>query len=192
MNSRPWILGLWLAGTAAAFAPVAAAAPKPIARYTAFAVDMSGRARGVNTATVDIVIERWSTDEERARLAGALKEGGSDALLKALQKVEPRVGYVSTSGSLAYPLRFAHQTTMASGSQRVLLGTDRRMSFLELQGARTMDYPFMIIDIRFGPDGKGQGKLLPVARVRYDPDDVVEIENYDAEPVRLTSVKKAD
>jgi hypothetical protein len=166
---------------------------KPIAEYRAFAVDLNGRVRGASSGTVDIVIERWSTDDEAKRLGDALKEGGSDSLLKTLQKVKPRVGYISTPGSLAYDLRFARQQTMADGSRRLLLGTDRRMSFFEVSRAsRTTDYPFLIIDIRFGPNGEGQGKLLPVARVQYDPDDVVEVENYNAMPVQLTSVKPVD
>ena len=48
---------------------------------TAFAVDASttpGRLRssGARSGTVDVTIERWSTDEERKSLQGARKEGG--------------------------------------------------------------------------------------------------------------------
>jgi hypothetical protein len=191
MTFRPGILGLFAAATLATLPPATHASEKakPVARYTAFAVDMSGRTRGAGTGTVDIVIERWSTPDEIKRLGDSLKEGGTDSLLKQLRKVEPRVGYISTAGSLAYPLRFAIQDSLASGGSRLLVGTDRRLGFFVLQGSRTVDYPFLVIEVRFGADGKGQGKLLPLARVEYDPDDVVRIENYDAEPVRLTSVR---
>ena len=194
MKYRPGILGLCMAAAVAALPPATHADEKhkPIAEYRAFAVDMNGRV-GASSTTVDIVIERWSSDEEAKRLGDALKEGGSDSLLKNLQKVKPRVGYISTPGSLAYDLRFAREQALPSGGRRLLLGTDRRMSFFEISRAsRTTDYPFLIIDIRFGPNGEGQGKLLPVARVQYDPDDVVEVENYNAMPVRLTSVKPVD
>ncbi|HEY3121901.1 MAG TPA: hypothetical protein VGL15_14850 [Vicinamibacteria bacterium] len=48
----------------------------------------------------------------------------------------------------------------------------------------------MLIDLRVGPDGKGEGKLLPLAKVTVNDDNVIEIENYAAEPVRLNSVRK--
>src|SRR5262249_115560 len=60
-----------------------ARADKPVERFTAFAVDMSAQARpGARTGTVDITINRWSTPEERRRLADALRENGPDGLLK--------------------------------------------------------------------------------------------------------------
>jgi hypothetical protein len=64
------------------------------------------------------------------------------------------------------------------------------MSFLELRDQpRTVDYPFMVIDIRLKADGKGEGKLVPLAKINTDRDHIVEIENYASEPVRLTSVE---
>jgi hypothetical protein len=167
-----------------------AADSRPAERFTAFAIDLNGRA-GRNTATVDIVIDRWSTQAERDRLLASLKEKGSDGLLKDLQKAD-EVGYIRTATSIGYPLRFAYQTPLPGGGQRVLIATDRRMSFLELtRSSRTRDYPFMIVELRIGPNGEGEGKLMPLARVTSYPDDVVEIENYQFQPVRLTNVKKA-
>jgi hypothetical protein len=177
-----------MAATAAALVPApAAAADKAIERFTAFAVKMGGT-RGATAGTVDIVIERWSTAAERDRMTAALREKGSDGLLDEMRNMDDRVGYIRTAGSLGYPLRFAHQVPLASGGRRLLLGTDRPVSFLD---TRRDLYPFMIIDIRLGPDGEGQGKLLPLARVKVHPDEVVEFEDYLIEPVRLTRVRKS-
>ena len=68
-------------------------------RFTAFAVSMPAGKAG----TVDIAIERWTTDAERQSLLDVLagtsfKAGGQDKLLRALQKVKPR------SGTSARPL----------------------------------------------------------------------------------------
>ena len=182
---------------AASFAFVAAAvlsgdtalAAQPVERLSALAVDMSNMSGTRNTGTVDIVIDRWTTDEERDQLRAALREGGADGLLKALKKVK-EVGRISSEGSLGYPLRFARQAASPSGGRRILLGTDRLISFLELRDQpRTVDYPFMVIDIRMDASGKGEGKLMPLARVTEDRDHIVEIENYASEPVRLTAVR---
>ena len=59
-------------------------------KFTAFAVDMSNTAPRVNTTTVDITINRWSTDAERDKLRETLSKG-QDALLSALEKL-PVVG----------------------------------------------------------------------------------------------------
>ena len=50
----------------AAMGPVLAA--KPIERLTAFAVDMSNAAGRTRAGSIDIVIDRWSTDAERDQL----------------------------------------------------------------------------------------------------------------------------
>jgi hypothetical protein len=94
---------------------------------------------------------------------------------------------------VGYPLRFAWQIPMPDGGKRIIVATDRPVSFLEAtSGARTMDYPFMLIDVRLGPDGKGEGKLMPVAKVSVNDEHVVEIENYASEPVRLTEVREVE
>jgi hypothetical protein len=166
---------------------------KPVEHLTAFAVDMSNLAGRTKAGTIDIVIDRWSTAAERDRLLAALKEGGTDALLRALQKVKDPAGYIRDPASVGYPLRFAWRVPMPDGGERIIVATDRPVSFLEAtSGARTMDYPFMLIDVRLGPDGKGQGKLIPLAKIAVDEEHVVEIENYASEPVRLTEVRRVD
>jgi hypothetical protein len=194
MRRVGWLLAasaLW-AGAALVGPVESVRAAKPAERLTALAVDMSNMSGAQNTATVDIVIDRWSTDAERDRLRAALREGGADGLLRALQKVK-QVGHISSGGSLGYPLRFARQIVSPSGGRRILIGTDRNISFLELRDQpRTVNYPFMVIDIRLDQSGKGEGKLMPLAKITEDRDHIVEIENYASEPVRLTSVHSSN
>jgi hypothetical protein len=43
--------------------------------------------------------------------------------------------------------------------------------------------------MRIGPDGKGEGKLVPRGKVTYNKGSrAIEIENYANEPVRLTKI----
>jgi hypothetical protein len=178
-----------IALVAVAVGTAPAAAAKPVEQLTAFAVDMSNMSRA-RTGTVDITIDRWSTDEERNRLTAALQEGGSEGLLRALQK-EKEVGRIRSTGSIGYPLRFAREIPISTGGRRIVLGTDRPVSFLErLNPTAISDYPFMVIDIRLNAKGEGEGKLMPLAKVTMNEDHVVEIENYASEPVRLTSVRR--
>jgi hypothetical protein len=167
-----------------------ASAAKPVEQLTAFAVDMSNMAGRTRTGTVDIIIDRWSTDAERDRLVAALREGGPDALLKALQKADD-LGRIRSTGSVGYPLRFAREIPISTGGRRIILATDRPISFFELTNQpRTTEYPFLIVDIRMSAKGEGEGKLLPLAKVTMNEDHVIEVENYASEPVRLSSVRK--
>ena len=166
-------------------------AAKPVMHLTAFAVDMSNMAGHTRAGTVDIIINRWSSDEERDTLRAALREGGTDSLLRALQKIKKPAGYIRSTGSIGYPLRFAREIPGSDGGRRIIVATDRYVSFLEATTQpRSMDYPFMLVDIRLGPDGKGTGKLMPLAKVTESEDHVVEIENYASEPVRLNDVRE--
>ena len=177
------------AGAALAWSGVALAA-KPVEELRAFAVNMSNVSAGGgrNAGTVDITINRWTTDAERDRLVDTVKEKGADGLLNALRKMD-EIGHIQSGGSLGYPLRFAREIKASDGGRRIIIGTDRRMSFLEVrEQPRTVDYPFMVIDIRLKADGKGEGKLMPLAKITEDRDHIVEIENYASEPVRLTGV----
>jgi hypothetical protein len=49
----------------------------------------------------------------------------------------------------------------------------------------------MVCEIRLGPDGKGDGRLVPAAKVTFDRGTrAIEIENFDTQPVRLTYVTR--
>jgi hypothetical protein len=178
---------------AAALAPPVKA-KDPVERLTAFAVDMSttpdARSSGARSGTVDVTIERWSTDEERKSLQGALKEGGPDLLLRQLQKIHDPAGQIHTPGRVGTPLRFAWQSPLPDGGRRIVVATDRKIGFFEaVNNTRTMDYPFLVLDIRLDAKGEGQGKLLPVARIEAGEEGVFNVETYASEPVRLTQVR---
>ncbi len=93
-----------LAGASGTAAP-GPAEDSAVLRLHAFAVDMSGGGR-TRAGALEIAIERWSTDEERARLRAILIESGGDALLSALQKVKPRARYIRTSTTLGSDIHY--------------------------------------------------------------------------------------
>ena len=165
-----------------------ASAADPVLSLTAHALnlDAPGRAR---TTTLQISFDRWSTDEERKSLLDTIIEKDPDALSGALQKM-PKVGRIRTTTSLGWDLHYARMEETASGGMRLIFATDRPMSFREAANAgRSTDYDVMVCEIRLGPDGKGDGRLVPAAKVTYDREKrAIEIENYNNQPVRLTQV----
>ena len=173
-------LSLFLAGGAMT------AAPKPIESFRAFAVGLGTGKAGI----IDIDIYRWSTDEEREALLTTLVEFGPDKLLDALEKIRPPVGYIRTPTSLSYDLYYARDNPAPDGGRRIVLATNRRVSFREAaNNTRSMQYQFTLIEIHLDKDGKGEGKLVPAAKVSWDKETKrIEIENYNALPVDLTTV----
>jgi hypothetical protein len=170
-------------------APGARAADKPVLHLTAFAVDLGGPTTRARSGTLDIVINRWSTPQEISNLKAILTEKGADGLLDAFQKMK-EVGHIRTPTSVGWPIHFAQQVTGSAG-RRIIVATDRPMSFWELMNRpRSADYEFLLAEIRIGADGKGQGTLVPAGRIDYDNEsNTLEVENYSTEPTRLTEVR---
>ncbi len=159
--------------------------------FTGFAINLNS---GPRTATVDIVIERWSTDAERDALLSILVEEkdpykANDQLLRALQRA-PKTGYIRTTQTLAWDLRYAHQNPLPDGGRRIVVATDRPIGFREAANqTRTMDYPFTIAEFRMGKDDRGEGKILAGTRLLVENKQLV-LENYGQQPVRFNEIRK--
>jgi hypothetical protein len=156
-------------------------------RFTAVAVDLD---RGSQTR-LNIVVNRWSSEAERQRLLKVVMTEGADKLLDALQDA-PKVGYIQTPGNLAWDLHFSARTKGADGGERVILATNRRMSFAELWSqSRTVDYPFTVIELRVNDSGDGDGTLSLATRVIPDKENnIITLENYDTQRIRLQQVHR--
>ena len=156
--------------------------------FTGFAINMNS---GPRTAVVDFTIERWSTDTERESLLEIItsEKNPTDKLLRALQKM-PKVGYIRTPNTLAWDLRYAHQTPLPDGGRRIVLGTDRPIGFAEARNQpRTIDYPFTIVEIRLDKDDKGEGKILAGTKIYVENKQIV-LENYGQQPVRFNEIRR--
>jgi len=175
---------------AALVAPGLALAQDGPITIDAVAVSMGGVTSRSGTMPITIHIDRWSTDQDAARLKDAVVEKGDDALMSALKKGKP-VGNLSATGHLGWDIHYAHQVALPGGGRRIVFATDRPMSFAErTSGARSSDYEYLVGEVRVGADGKGQGTLVPRANVMYDGENnTISIENYDSMPVRLTNVR---
>jgi hypothetical protein len=172
--------------------PTIHAAPRAstVERYVATAINM-GVPGPTGAGTVQMDIEKWSTDADHDRLKTVLIEQGPDKLLETLQKM-PRVGFIRTPNSIGYDLHYARRTATADGGERVVMMTDRYIGFWEAKNRpRTIDYPFTLIEMHIGPDGRGEGKLSLATKITVDKDsNEVVLENYASQPVQLTNVRR--
>ena len=155
--------------------------------YVASAVDMNRGAAG----TIEIAVNRWSSDKDRDKLMSVMMDKGPEKLLDALQDM-PRMGYFRAPGNLGWDIHFARKMPLPDGGERVVLVTDRRISFREARNMpRSIDYPFTVIELRLNGDGEGEGKMSLATKIVADKENnIVTLENYDISPVMLTSVKR--
>jgi hypothetical protein len=164
------------------------------------ALNFSNTGTGANQ-TIRINIDRWSTPSQRQHLITTfLEKGGQDALLKALDK-QPVFGRFNFPGyfgpdpnntmRLGTDIRYARNFSGEDGGRRIVIITSRIIGFREeVNQPRTTDYPFTLFEMRFGADGKGQGKLSYATKITFDKKkNNVELENYASEPVRLNNLE---
>jgi hypothetical protein len=181
---RGWALAL--AALVAAGGLAAAQTHGEQERFTAVAILSDEFSTGTDRVIIEIT--RWSTDAERTKLVTTLREKGSRTLLNELAKMRS-VGTIRTPDTLAYDLRYAHQTRGKDGGREIVLATDRPIAFWErVSGSRTLEYPFTLIHMQMGPDGKGTGTLSLETKIRA-AGNVIEAENYSTAPVRLTEIQ---
>ena len=143
---------------------------------------------GSGAGTVLIKVTRWSTEADRSRLLQALKTKGQDKLLDELQDMKS-VGTMRTPDSLAYDLRYAHQQPGEDGGRQIVLATDRPIGFWEAANRpRTIQYPFTIIQMQIGRDGKGKGTLSYATKI-VARKNAIELENFSTQPIMLTDIR---
>jgi hypothetical protein len=164
---------------------LAAQAPAVPVHFSAVAQDLD---RGL-AVPIRITINRWSPDAVRDKLMNVLMTRGAEQLLDALRDA-PTVGTIGTTTSLAWDLHFARATPGEDGGSRIILGTDRPISFSEQwNSSRTLDYPFTVIELHVDRDGAGEGTLSFATKLTRDAkNNTVVLENWGAQRVRLTQV----
>jgi hypothetical protein len=187
------VVSLWVAFFESASAQVP---PVPI-RMRAFAVNMTNVATGAN-GILEIVVDSWSSNAERQRLIKTMVENGQEKLLDALQHVpvKGRIRLPNWQGPdpnnyrLGWDLRYTWHEALPDGGERMMIATDRYMSFWELRNQpRTVDYPFTFIEIRFPKEGKGEGRMAVANQISFNKKkNVIELEQYSAGDVRLNEI----
>jgi len=146
-----------------------------VAQLEARAVSVSGI--DDDGGRVDIMIQRWSTDQELQRLRDALLHPDTPQLLAALHLQPRRIGIVLMPGIQAHGARartrtprnllFARQVVGPTG-RRVIAASDERLGLGEPPIEARKSVPeFSLLDIRLEPGGSGVGKVAGAADVTF-------------------------
>lgn len=166
--------------------PLSAGDDKVIESYSATITMLGGPGKG--PIPINILVYSITPDEDVARLINIMKTGGQDALVDAFDK-EPQRGRISPVGRLGNDLNYIRAIDTPKG--RILrMVSNRNMSFMELTNAgRSTDYPFGILELVIGSDGKIEGTAIGGAKLEVK-DNTLEVESYGIQPLRLMNLKK--
>jgi hypothetical protein len=149
-------------------------------------VDTSG-ARMSSTAYLTLHIAEYAEAEEIRGLVDVLAKEGQSGLEKALRDLDR--GWIRIGPNLGYPISVARSMETEAG--RVIRAvTDRPLQMFEVRrGLRSTDYPFGLIEITFGKEGKGEGRLIAAAKVEFDKEGKIEVTSLGTQPFRVMKVR---
>lgn len=162
-----------------------------VAQQTTFTGTAVIYGSGASTRTLNrsftLTINGRTSPEEASKYLRTLENGGQDALLREMESND--LGRFSLSGSVGQPLSAV--LVDRDGDETVIRAVFKRwIGFGELRrGLRSVDYPFGYVEVRIGSDGKGDGTIIPAARVRFRGGTTVEVEDFGTFPGRLMGVR---
>jgi len=159
----------------------------PPEAYSGVAIGTGGSVGG-KSVHFDFRITQYTTDEEVQNFAQLVKDKGTDALRRALEKEDKgRINVVGSTGNQIAVVRKRQQ-----GSDTVItIVTARTMPFIELYNSgRTTDYPFGFLQVTLNAKGEGTGQIMAAAKIRFDKKKgKYEIESYGNQYVKATNVR---
>ena len=168
------------------FVALAQDKPTPEA-YSGVAMGTGGSVGG-KTIQFDFRITQYTTDEEVQKFAQLVKEKGTDALRRALEKEDK--GRISAVGSTGNQIAVARKRQQGDDTI-ITIVTARTMPFVELyNNGRTTDYPFGFLQVTLNAKGEGTGQIMAAAKIRFDKKkEKYEIESFGNQYIKATNVR---
>ena len=146
---------------------------------------------GINTRTTSrtftMTINRRTSDADATRYLQTLQSGGQDDFSRAIESNE--LGRFSFDGHVGLPIN-AVLVDRDGDDTRIRVVFKRWVGFGELRrGTRSVDYPFTYVELRIDQNGRGDGMIIPAARVRSRGSNTLEVEDFGTFPGRLMGVR---
>ena len=189
-NWRGRLLTSLVVGTLATASTPSAQTAKKFETFTGTTVNLAVG----SGETLRMNVFQWSPETERDRILTAFQEKSGKELVDAVRSA-PSAGYLWTSESLGYTLRYAHHTSLPNGGERVVLLADRPLGswsgapWKASGQAGVPEYEFTVIELRLNRQGAGEGKMSLSAKVISDPEGkTLALDQYEAAPILLKGV----
>jgi hypothetical protein len=116
--------------------------------------------------SVKVIINRFSTDEERQQLIAAFKQGQSQGLVNALSKMDS-VGRIAITGTIGYDLAYIRLIRTPTG-RRIRFATNRLIRFGEAYAnsqSKAFDLTAGEFDLNDADKNKSTGVLYPASQL---------------------------
>jgi hypothetical protein len=159
----------------------------PPEAYSSVAIG-TGESVGGKSIQFDFRITQYTTDEGVQKFAQLVKDNGTNALRRALEKEDK--GRISAVGSTGHQIAVARKRQQGPDTF-ITMVTARTMPFMELyNNGRTTDYPFGFLQVTLNAKGEGTGQIMAAAKIRFDKKKgKYEIESYGNQYVKATNVR---
>ena len=157
--------------------------------YSGVAIGTGGTVGG-KTIQFDFRITQYTTDEEVQNFAQLVKDKGTDALRRALEKEDS--GRINAVGSTGNQIAVARKRQQGPNTV-ITIVTARTMPFVELyNNGRTTDYPFGYLQVTLNAKGEGTGQIMAAAKIKFDKKKgQYVIESYGNQYIKATNVRRS-
>jgi hypothetical protein len=150
-------------------------------------------ARGTSTQVgqivqVRLIINEYSTEEDRQILIDAFQKGKNQGLVNALEKMRA-VGRIAITGTLGYDVSYIRSIPTPTG-RKIRFITNRLLRFGETYySTRTADYNLTAGELNMddADKNKSTGVLYPAARLKLDKNDELSLD-LNRNPWQLVSI----
>lgn len=167
--------------------PLAEAGAQSNLRINGTVVGISGRFAG-RSRPFTLIVNNYSAPNQVRDMYDALQRGGQDALLRAFSNME--VGRIQIGTGIGVPANVIIAAPWGEGGTKLTVLYRRNINFYELRyGTRSADYPVGYAEIFIDRNGKGEGTLIPAARVRVRDGNTLEVEDFGIFPARLMGLR---
>ena len=148
-------------------------------------IDVGGIIPGSSMPSVNMKIDKYTSDEDIKHFATLLADKGPIALAEAIHDLKNGSFTIESS----FPYHLSITRTFEKNGKRYVRGlTDRPMMRLgPLKDLDTKQYPFGFIEVVLDENGKGTGTIIAAATIQIK-NGSLEMERSRLEPLRITKV----
>ncbi len=150
-------------------------------------VGVGGRYGG-RSLPFNLIINSYTSPGQVQELNDALQRG-QDELLRALSKMD--AGRISLGNNVGVIANAVIRSPGPDGGTKLTVLYERNLRMFELRyGTRSADYRFGYAEIFLDQRGRGQGTIIPAARVRLRDGNNWEVEDFGTFPARLMGLRQ--
>ena len=137
-----------------------------------------------------LIVNSYTTPGQVRELNDALQQGGQDGLLKTLSGMD--AGRVQIGTGVGVTANAVIADPWGEGGTKLTVLYERNVRFFELRyGTRSSDYRIGYAEIFLDSRGRGQGTLIPAARIRLRDGNTWEVEDFGVYPARLMGLRSS-